>query len=331
MYIGSRWLLTPPVTYTMKNFLKEYCSFSKKERTGIITLLLLILATIALPRFLPDTPVQADRQALEKLQQQLAQPDSMVTAASGRVYPVRYDKRLAESVTEPGGLFVFDPNTLPVDGWKRLGVRERTAITIQHYLAKGGRFRQPNDLYKIYGLLPEEVERLAPYVRIARAPEAGVQSRPANAVVDTPAEGTGRPGNTYKPFVIDINAADTTAFIALPGIGSKLARRIVYFREKLGGFYSVEQIGETYGLPDATFQLIGKWLRCPAPVLRTININTASADLLQQHPYIGWPEATAIVRFREQHGAYGSVNELLQINILSPGLLDKIRPYLDVK
>ena len=72
-----------------------------------------------------------------------------------------------------------------------------------------------------------------------------------------------QPAKSYaaRYSIIDVNTADTTAFISLPGIGSKLAARIITFREKLSGFYSVEQIGETYGLPDSTFQKIKQYLK----------------------------------------------------------------------
>ncbi|HEY4876127.1 MAG TPA: helix-hairpin-helix domain-containing protein [Puia sp.] len=58
-------------------------------------------------------------------------------------------------------------------------------------------------------------------------------------------------GKTYS--TIDINAADTSAFSTLPGIGSKLSNRIITFRERLGGFYSTNQVAEIYGLSDSTF------------------------------------------------------------------------------
>lgn len=77
-----------------------------------------------------------------------------------------------------------------------------------------------------------------------------------------------------KPLMVTINDADTSAFIALPGIGSKLSARIVAFRDKLGGFYSVEQIGETWGLADSTFQKIKGRLQVSGEV-RKINVNTA--------------------------------------------------------
>jgi DNA uptake protein ComE-like DNA-binding protein len=315
----------------MKSFLKEYFSFSKKERTGIIMLLLLILATIALPYFLPDPPVQADKTSLERLRRQLSQSATTVDSAGGIGYHSRYKKEVDESEPGQGVLFEFDPNTLSSEGWARLGIRDRTALTIQRYLAKGGRFRRPGDLHKIYGLRKDEADRLVPYVRIAGIQEARRNSPPAEFDADSPPAWKYKRDNINKLVVIDINLADTTAFIALRGIGSKLAKRIIHFREKLGGFHSVEQVGETYGLPDSTFQQVRKWLLCAAPNLRTINVNTADADLLQQHPYISWPEANAIVQYRLQHGAYASLDQLLQINIISPVLLDKIKPYLAVK
>ncbi len=102
----------------------------------------------------------------------------------------------------------------------------------------------------MYSLKPADFERLQPYVQIEAPPPFYNTERPPVKYVKAP------------PVVIDVNQADTTAFIALPGIGSKLASRIVNFRNKLGGFYSVEQVGETFGLPDSTFQLIKPRLQC---------------------------------------------------------------------
>ena len=102
--------------------------------------------------------------------------------------------------------------------------------------------------------------------------------------------------------MVDVNTADTTAFVALPGIGSKLALRIVNFRDKLGGFYSVDQIAEIYGLPDSSFQRIKHLLKLDNPSIKKININTASKDEMKLHPYFKWNLANAIVEYRNQHG-----------------------------
>lgn len=329
MYKGRQLITLPVTVHTMNNYLKEYFSFTKKERTGIIVLLVLILVTVAIPYFMSPPSLQTDRAAFEKLRQQIAQLETVQDTGYSESHRAYYHNRVEESHGEQAVLFEFDPNTLSVEGWKDLGVRERTANTIQHYLSKGGQFRRPEDLYKIYGLKKEEAARLVPYVRI-QAVEPAIKSSTAGFVTDS-AAWKHKKGSFARPAVIDINMADTVALIALRGIGSKLAQRIIHFREKLGGFNAVEQVGETYGLPDSTFQQIREFLRCPSPTVRTININTTDVNTLRQHPYIRWPLANAIVQYREQHGAYGSVEQLLQINIVTPEILGKIRPYLAVQ
>jgi competence ComEA-like helix-hairpin-helix protein len=127
---------------------------------------------------------------------------------------------------------------------------------------------------------------------------------------------------------IDVNSADTAAFIALPGIGSKLASRIINFRDKLGGFYSIDQIGEIYGLPDSTFQKIKPYLKLEKIELKKININTATKDEMKSHPYIKWALANAIVEYRNQHGNFSSLEDLKKISLITDELFNKLEHYL---
>lgn len=133
------------------------------------------------------------------------------------------------------------------------------------------------------------------------------------------------------PAALDINMADTAAFIALPGIGPVLAARIVLFRDKLGGFHSVSQIGEVYGLPDSVFRYLLPRLKCGSPSVRRLPLNIADKETLAAHPYIGWAEAKAIVGYRRQHGPFRSLAELDRILSLDTVVLGKIRPYLAVE
>jgi competence protein ComEA len=132
------------------------------------------------------------------------------------------------------------------------------------------------------------------------------------------------------PQIIDINTADTTALIALPGIGSKLATRIILFREKLGGFHSIGQVQEVYGLKDSVFQRILPLLKCDSENIKKLDINKAGKDDLKQHPYIRWQGANALIEYREQHGVFDSLHDLANINSLDSGALNKMMPYLTV-
>jgi competence ComEA-like helix-hairpin-helix protein len=132
-----------------------------------------------------------------------------------------------------------------------------------------------------------------------------------------------------KSLNVNVNSADTMALIALPGIGSKLALRILNFRDKLGGFYSVDQIKETYGLADSTFQKIKIYLIVDGQVEK-INLNTVTKDQLKIHPYIKWNLANAIVEYRNQHGNYKSIEDLKNISMLDENTFNKIAHYLSL-
>jgi competence ComEA-like helix-hairpin-helix protein len=230
--------------------------------------------------------------------------------------------------TPQGELFYFDPNTLSEAGWKKLGLKEKTIRTIQNYLNKNGHFYKPEDLKKIYGLRQNEYERLFPFVRI--------EPRASNNIEEftekkKPQEFQSEKKHFAGYSIIDVNSADTAAFISLPGIGSKLAARIVKFRENLGGFYSIDQVAETYGLPDSTFQKIRQYLKLENTSVKKININTVTVDELKAHPYIKYSMANPIVAYRNEHGPYARVEDIKKVMVVTEEIYMKIAPYLTVQ
>lgn len=142
--------------------------------------------------------------------------------------------------------------------------------------------------------------------------------------------------NHYSPYTpryspVDINLGDTTAFIALPGIGNKLASRIINFREKLGGFYSFNQVSEVYGLADSIFQKIKPYLQLNDATVKKININTATIDELKAHPYIKYNIAKAIIAYRNEHGSFLKTEDLKNIMLINDELYLRILPYASIE
>jgi competence ComEA-like helix-hairpin-helix protein len=299
---------------------KEWFVFTRKERTGVLVLVTLILSVTCLPWFLPPHFPKYDGAMTKKLQAGLLiLQTSLDSIAAKRPDDDRYlSHHDAPASKKAITYFEFDPNTLSAEGWRKLGLRERSIQTIQKYRAHGGKFRRPEDMKKIYGLHADEAEKLIPYVRIQAAKPLFEKK-----------EYTKKVKSALR--IVDINLADTSAFIDLPGIGSKLARRIIAFRDKLGGFHSVDQLKETYGLPDSTFQKIRPLLQCSESTIKRININTADFQTLMRHPYIGRNLANVIVHYREQHGPYRSLEDLEKIVLLTPEILEKIHRYLVVE
>jgi competence ComEA-like helix-hairpin-helix protein len=315
-----------------KEFVTDYLSFTRKDRIGILIVTGLMLIVFFLPQVLPKNnsskSVTADTtwiNTMKKLEQRKPENnDQQFRQPADDDYAYQYDRSKNNYDNQrKGELFLFDPNSISTGGWKKLGLRDKTIHTIQNYLGKGGRFKKPEDLLRVYGLHRDEYERLAPFIKIEPGKEFiadKVSNEPQPAKVFIP---------HYSP--IDINAADTTAFIVLPGIGSKLAARIVNFRDKLGGFYSIEQVRETFGLPDSTFQKIKQYLKLENPSPKKININTATVDGLKAHPYIRWGIANPIVAYRNEHGPFSKIEDIKKVMAVTDEIYDKIAPYLMIQ
>ncbi len=246
------------------------------------------------------------------------------------------ERRISERYQEVKP-FPFDPNTVSVAGWQQLGLPRWMAERIDNYRRKGGQFRKKEDLLKIYDFPPDAYETLEPYIQLpsaaaglARGPSA-TPNRPAVAPAGTPPGAPSAPAREryVKPTILpfDINTADTTQLIALKGIGSKLAARIVQYRDGLGGFLSSDQYTEIYGLDSINLAELTLYAKVQSAV-RKIPINTASAGDLDRLPYLSRRQAEVIVNYRNQHGAYASAESLKAVKVLNAQTIAQITPYL---
>ncbi|MBS1608989.1 MAG: helix-hairpin-helix domain-containing protein, partial [Bacteroidetes bacterium] len=292
----------------MKQIFKEYFSFTRQERIGVISLVILLLVIFFLPKLTSRSnkfeDLNADTTWLNAIQKlDKSNYDSISEPNLNSPFEVNKPKSWAnadEAGNPPIKLFYFDPNTISSEGWKQLGIREKTIHTIQNYLAKGGSFKKPEDLQKIYGFSNTDYNRLSPHIKIDNSGKPDLQQKSIT-------EETKKEDKPYKKSnygILEINSTDTTELIALPGIGSKLATRIISFRDKLGGFYSVEQVKETYGLQDSVFQKIRPYLTANSNSVKKININTVTLDELKQHPYFRYTIAGPLILYRKEHGRF---------------------------
>lgn len=307
----------------------DYLSFTRKERVAIVAVALIMIAAPLFSYVLVLTTQEpiADHSAFEKelAALKMREPDSSRHYIGSNYHDHFTTDRTHYLQTGKTELFYFDPNTISVSDWQRLGIREKTAGTIRNYISKGGHFYKPEDIGKIWGLHEDEVKRLLPYVKIVQKENSTDNKYPVR-------NRNSSYGNLeYTSVSVDVNSSDTAAFIALPGIGSKLAARIVAFREKLGGFYKAAQIAETYGLPDSVFQKIKNKLVLANTQVKKLNINTATLDELKAHPYLRYSIANAIVQYRAMHGNYSAVSDIKKITVINDETYEKASPYLIVK
>jgi len=201
--------------------------------------------------------------------------------------------------------------------WIKLGAPKWLARRIERYREKGGPVRDPEDLLRIYDMDTSWVNNITPCIRWR------------DRTVQRKQKKYPRPNQRWVPKPIYINEADSASWASLPGIGPVLSSRIIRFRERLGGFYKVEQIAETYGLSDSTFRAILPYLSLKSPPLK-MDINALEAAELERHPYISKKEARIILRYREQHGPFDSLGQLFTLRGLDTDQIKKWLPYVKV-
>jgi DNA uptake protein ComE-like DNA-binding protein len=292
----------------MRDFLRQFMLYSRSERRAVVALVLLIFIAILIPRVYHFYGTRAQVSFADSASgRDLAVLENMDSASEG---PGHRDSARHEL---KGELFYFDPNTIGIDDWVKLGLTEKQAAVIEKYKGKGGRFRNPDDLRKIFVMSDEMKDRLVPYVRIDESKMSAAKE------------------GSREFYRIEINAADSAAYEALYGIGPALSHRIVKYRGLLGGFYRVEQVGETYGLSDSTFQLIRPHLTVNPALVTRIDINNADYETLRKHPYIHAKIAHAIIGYRSMNGKFESLEQLKTLKPVTEEVYNKIEPYLIVK
>ncbi len=137
---------------------------------------------------------------------------------------------------------------------------------------------------------------------------------------------------TEKDVMVELNSADTLQLQELRGIGPGFARRIVKYREKLGGYYAKEQLMEVYGFTDSLYKQVSPHVTVDASKIQKLNINELGIAELKRHPYISFFEAKAIVEYRNslKSGRIESLDELAKLPDLKENW-EVIRIYIKVE
>ncbi len=129
--------------------------------------------------------------------------------------------------------------------------------------------------------------------------------------------------------VIELNSADSAKLTGLKGIGASFARRIVNYRNRMGGFINKEQLKEVFGMDDDRYAKMQSQVSVDPSYIQKIHINKVDFDGLKYFPYLTFKQMNAIVQFREQRGDYVSLNDMYNIAIMNDEILRKIEPYID--
>jgi DNA uptake protein ComE-like DNA-binding protein len=291
----------------MSKKLKEYLNFSPLERTGLILLLAVIICLVTGNLLLNKAHLPEIEYDYSRYERQIESvKKDFINTPSQAV--IKQNKEKTEH--KP---FRFDPNKASVYELEKAGIKKNIACRIIAYRKKGGRFLKKEDLMKIYGFDSVQYALINPYIEIQ--PDITTTQAGLNH------------GETAQTFIIELNTTDTTCLKKLQGIGSVLSSRIIKYRELLGGFFSVRQLHEVYGITDSLFSQIEPYLKADTTLIKKLNINEASMNQLIRHPYVGEYTARAILTYRKTCGTIKSFDELVTNKIIAPSEKNKIKPY----
>ena len=295
----------------MRNGFFEIFNFSKKERVAIFLLLIISSLVWIIPGFFSTRKINPEWITITPLE--LSERKTLLIRRADSIY--KKNNRWNDNInySRKAILFNFDPNHVSREKLIELGFPERVANSIINFRLKGGRFKTADDLRKIYGLSPDLADQIIPYAVIRDSSNASPIS-------------TKNPP-FYKHAKINVNVADSTAFAMLPGIGSRLSSRIVRYRERLGGFYALDQLKEVYGINDSMLKQLGSMIYHDEVGIKKININELNYEELSRHPYIGYSKARLLIAFRKANGNIKNRDELLQAALFDTVGIEKILPY----
>ena len=221
--------------------------------------------------------------------------------------------------------FAFDPNTADSTQLLRLGLQPWQVRNIYKYRAAGGIYRQPEDFARLYGLTVKQYRQLEPYIRISEdyRPSADYYSKDE---VVRERDTVRYPVKLQLGEHISLNSADTSQLRKVPGIGSYYARKIVGYRERLGGYCRVEQLLEIENFPETA---VAYFTVSDHPRLQKLNLNRLSQNELKRHPYINYYQAREIVDYRRLHGRLESLQQLSLLKDFPKEAIERLEPYVE--
>ena len=300
----------------------------KREKIFLLTaeqwLGLLILAVLIAAGMVATKYLQPETKPIVLVEDSIKTNFEDYQAKQDSIHKAKWKKTYKRDTIEIR-MQMFDPNTVDSMTLLHLGFKPWQAKNMLKYRAKGGRYRQKEDMKKLYGMTDSMYIALEPYICIQQDSIA-VDS----AQVDTiHLDSLPKWRSIKKNTILNLRTADTTELKLIRGIGSYRAKMIVRYREQLGGYARVEQILEARGMDKVVADSILPHFYIDSVVLNKMPVNKIRPEVLHRHPYLSFEQAKAIYEYRRRHIRIKSAEELKKIKGLSPSDIEKISIYLD--
>lgn len=287
---------------------------SKRNRRAVLGLLILVGVISFLPRLMAGAAYFSDKdisfEEVKIAEENLTDKQEFWAAKKRRTYKKGdYSKRFKRPKTK------FDPNVYTVKDWMKLGLSEKQSEIVVKLSKRG--FNSNSDLERIY-IIPKQCFDLFK--------DSTFFPRPVNQF----SYQTNEQSPDKTKVSVNLNGGNEDDFKKIRGIGSYFSRKIIDYREQLGGYINKEQLMEIWKIDLEKYQEIEEFIYFGNEPVMKISINKATVEELSKHPYINFKVANSIVKIREQHGNYTDIGGIKKSKIIDEVTFQKIKPYLSL-
>ncbi len=304
-------------------FWKAYNEYSKSDRNAILILGVLILISLTATVIVKNIHLKSKYNYTD--------------------FEELISKWEVQEINNSGkALFTFNPNTVTPEKLDSIDLPENIKRNMLNYRKAGGNFYKIEQVRKIYGMNDSIFNVIKDYIVISVEPdklyqESNKSRSPISDIseqhkqeektgTDMPNESTGF--TQYSTLRIELNSADSADLVKLNGVGPVFAKRILKYRDLLGGFYSAHQLLEVYNFPEETFRNIENKISADTLLLKKIRLNFAEYPDLIRHPYLNKKQIEAILNFREKNGAFYELEQVISNGLVDDNTFLKLKPYL---
>jgi len=211
------------------------------------------------------------------------------------------------------------------------GLSEKQAANIVNYRTKAKGFKDEKQFRRLYCMNDYLFNQIQPYLIFDTENPTSVAKHETEHSEAAKRERSFQPAEREQ-FVLDLNHSDTLDLQQVRGIGKVRAGRIYRYGKKLGGYVSVNQLKEVYGIDEELFEQIKSHFVVTDARIRKIDINSDDVKYLASHPYIDFQLAKALIRYRKEYKKdFERPEDIRNIHFLSKEECEKLLPYIKTK
>ena len=281
---------------------------SKRSKRGLLVLILASLGLIFFPRVYMFFQKE---EAFVINSEQIAEFERTHRKFEKRNYSNYYSKKKKYKAPDSK----FNPNTFTLSDWMNLGLSEKQSVVVLKFTSRG--IYSEQDLKRIFVIPDVLFELIRDSVvypeRFQNSPNQESFKKQVNQIT-----------------LINLNTADTTEFLKIYGVGVFYAKQIIRYREKLGGYFTKEQLFEVWKMTTEAYDKIKDHVFISEKDVKRININSVTIEELNVHPYLKWNQANSIVKMRMQRNGFKNIEEIKESVLIDSETYEKLFPYLSL-